>query len=255
MPNPTMPSTMRFLCFFVVVMLGWGIVSPAATADEQVAQSEGSSTEGTEGTNTAPPLHELLELPPTTVEGSPVLQQWYDEVPDVLNEIRHDPSFRTRLQVGYAQFPSTNGEGGFRVGIEDYFIGDTPLTVSAQYQGCFSCDRETYGADLRYYMLPLGGYINVAPVVGYRHIQTDTYATDGLEVGFQVKVMPSRGGGADFAYTQTWIDPTGSETVRTTQFEFGYAITRHLRLATELQWQFAPGETDSQIGVELEWLL
>jgi hypothetical protein len=247
MRAPTMSQTLRLTCLLVLAMVGCGLAPFAAKADE-LAQSPSPNEALPVGPN------ESLELPAGTVEGSPVLQQWRDEVPDVLNEIRNDPSFRTRLQVGYAQFPSTGSEGGVRVGIEDYFVGNTPLTLSADYQRSFDGDREAYGANLRYHVLPLGGYVNLTPVVGYRNVQTDTYATDGLEIGFQVKVMPSRGGGADFAYTQTWIAPGGSETVRTTQLELGYAITNHLRLATDLQWQFAPGETDSQIGLGLEWL-
>jgi hypothetical protein len=241
----------------VVGMLGGFIGQASAHANEP---TEGLLTErgvlpptGSILANSATP--DALELPPETFEGSPVLQEWLEAVPDVLSEIRHRPSFRTRLQAGYVEFPSSNQTGGVAVGIEDWFIGTTPLTLSGDYQRNFEGNREAYGANLRYYVLPLGSYVNVAPLVGYRSVSTTQYNQDGLNVGFQIKVIPSRGGGADFAYTQTWIAPTGSQTVGTTQLEFGYALTDRLRLATELEWQFAPGNTDSLVGVGLEWML
>ncbi|NET54098.1 MAG: hypothetical protein F6K09_37420, partial [Merismopedia sp. SIO2A8] len=36
-----------------------------------------------------------LDLSPEIIEGSPVLRRWLEEVPNVLEEIRHQPSFRT----------------------------------------------------------------------------------------------------------------------------------------------------------------
>ncbi|NEP17344.1 MAG: hypothetical protein F6J97_10625 [Leptolyngbya sp. SIO4C1] len=197
-------------------------------------------------------LDETLTLPPETVERSPVLQRWVEEVPDVLAEIRHEPSFRSRLQVGYATFPSSDGDSGLSLNLEDWFVSHTPLTLNADYQSNFR-DRTAYGATLRYYVLPLGGYVNVAPVLGYRHFETADYDADGVNLGFHLKAIPSRGGGADFGYTQTWT--TGHEPIRTTQLEFGYAVSDRLRVATDVEWQFGPGETDSRLGVGLEWML
>ena len=141
------------------------------------------------------------------------------------------------------------------VGVEDWFISETALTLSGDYQQNFRGDRESYGADLRYYLLPLGGYVNVAPVLGYRSITTEGFSVDGLTLGFQLKLIPSRGGGADFAYTQTWTAPGSGDSASTTELEFGYALTDHLRLSSEIEWQFSPGRTDSQLGVGLEWML
>lgn len=241
------------------------LVRPAAAqAQSTVLPQDASPENATEVTTTeaadsasnenAATTADRLELPPNTAD-SPLLQEWLEGVPDVLSDIRHDPSFRTRIKAGYSEFPSSNRTGGFAVGVEDWFIGDTALTLSGDYQRNFEGNREAFGADLRYYVLPLGGYVNVAPVLGYRSVRTASYDQDGLNVGFQIKVIPARGGGADFAYSQTWLDPTGSQTVGTTQLEFGYALTEHLRLATEIEWQFAPGETDSRVGVGLEWML
>ena len=78
-----------------------------------------------------------LEIDREILEGSPVLQEWLQDVPDVMEEIRHDRSFRTRVRFGYSQFSSTDDEEGFHVGIEDIFIGETGLTVSGEYQQTF----------------------------------------------------------------------------------------------------------------------
>ena len=104
-------------------------------------------------------------------------------------------------------------------------------------------------------MLPLGGYVKVAPLVGYRHVEAVDYGESGGQVGFQVKVIPSRGGGADFAYTQSWVSPTEDDAVMITELEFGYGLTERLRLATDVEWQFAPGATDSRLGIGMEWML
>ncbi|MBT9311584.1 hypothetical protein [Leptothoe kymatousa] len=199
-----------------------------------------------------------LELPPGTVESSPVLQEWLQETPDVLEDIRHRPSFPSRLQLQYGLFPSSQDERGLAIGVEDVFMGDLPVTVNGDYVANFDGndrDRKAYGAHVRYYVLPLGGYVNVAPIVGYRHVEAVDYSESGIQVGFQVKVIPSRGGGADFAYTQSWVSPTEEDAVMITQLEFGYGLTDRLRLATDMEWQFAPGATDSRLGVGLEWVL
>ena len=199
-----------------------------------------------------------LELEPGTVDSSPVLQDWLQVTPDVLDAIRNEPSFPARLQLGYALFPSSRDERGLAIGVEDVFIGDLPLTVNADYVANFddgSRDRKSYGAHLRYYVLPLGGYVNVAPIVGYRHVEAVDYSESGPQIGFQVKVIPSRGGGADFAYTQSWVSPTDNDSVMITQLEFGYGLTEQLRLATDVGWQFAPGATDSRLGIGVEWML
>ncbi|MEM9980626.1 MAG: hypothetical protein AAF808_23610, partial [Cyanobacteria bacterium P01_D01_bin.2] len=70
-----------------------------------------------------------LELAPGTVDSSPVLQEWSQETPDVLDMIRNDPSFPSRLRLGYGLFPSSRDERGLAIGIEDVFVGDLPLTV------------------------------------------------------------------------------------------------------------------------------
>lgn len=196
-----------------------------------------------------------LNLTPEVIEQSPVLQRWIEAVPNVRVDIRNDPSFVTRLQVGYSYFPSSDGTSGFAVGIEDLFIAETPLTVSADYQQTFDGDRLTYGADLHYYVLPLGGYFNLAPTVGYRAAKSDNfYDINGANLGVRLRFVPSRTSAADITLDQSWI-VGDSQGLSITQINFGYAVTQDLRLSTDLEWQSTASRGDSRVGINLEWAL
>lgn len=197
---------------------------------------------------------EAVNLDPAVVEESPVLQRWLEAVPDVGDDIRHDPSFRSRVRFGYSNFPSTAGQGGWHVGVEDLFLGDSAATVSAGYQGTWSGDRATWGGDLRYYLRPLGDYFNVAPVVGYRHITTEGQQTDGINLGIKVQFALSRTGAADLALQQSFVSVGTAAEVGITSLSLGYAIAPHLRLATDLEKQNSRYEKDSRVGISLEWL-
>ncbi|MEP0750783.1 hypothetical protein NDA03_00995 [Trichocoleus sp. Lan] len=208
----------------------------------------------TQPQETPKPEASELDLSPEIIENSPVLQRWRRDVPNVLEEIRNDPSFRTRVRLGYSQFPSSGQAGGVNIGVEDVFIGRTGLTVSGDYHTEFKGQREAYGADLRYYVLPLGGYVNIAPLVGYRHLETDRYSTDGLHVGAKLIFVLSRTGAADISLTQSWVAPATNEEVGITKLSVGYAFTRNLRLSTDIEKQNARQRKDSRVGVVLEWM-
>ncbi|GAB4374359.1 MAG: hypothetical protein Kow00121_18720 [Elainellaceae cyanobacterium] len=197
---------------------------------------------------------EQFDLDPELIEDSPTLQRWLEEVPNVRSDIRRDPSFRTRLRIGYSQFPSTDHASGLHIGIEDILIERSGFTVSADYQTAFDADREAYGADLRYYVLPLGSYVNFAPVVGYRSVEGEDYDTDGVNVGFRVLLVPSRTGAADVSFTQTWVAPGDDQEVGVSTLSFGYALTHQMRVSADLQKQNAPQEKDSRVGIGLEWM-
>lgn len=203
---------------------------------------------------TNPNPAEMLDLNPEIIESSPVLQRWLRQVPNVLEEIAKDPSFRTRLRLGYSQFPSTGQAGGVNVGVEDVFIGRSGLTVNGEYQAAFNAERTAYGGDLRYYVRPLGSYINVAPVVGYRHLETEEYAKDGVNVGARLLLVLSRSGAADISLTQSWVSPGTDEEVGLTTLSVGYAFTRNLRLSTDIQKQNSRESKDSRVGIVLEWM-
>ena len=197
---------------------------------------------------------ESLDLNPEIIKNSPVLQRWLEKIPNVLQDIENDPSFRTRVKLGYTEFPSTQHQGGVNVGVEDVFLGNTGLTVSANYQASFNGDRELTGGDLNYYILPLGNYINIAPAVGYRYFQTNNYSTDGVNVGVKIMFTLSRNGAADVSLIQSFIDPGGNDEVGLSTLAVGYAITNNLRISTEIQQQNSQIKKDSSVGIFLEWM-
>lgn len=196
-----------------------------------------------------------IDLDPQIIEESPVLQRWLEAVPDVAHDIKHTPAFRTRARLGYSEFPSADGTGGIIVGIQDVFVGQTPLTLSADYAGNGRGDRNSAGVEARYYLLPLGSYVNVAPIVGYRYLELDDFISDGLAVGLQVIVVPSRSGAADLSLAQTWVAPGTDNEVGQTTLSFGYAVTHQLRLATDIQLLNSPDGPDSRVSLLVEWLL
>lgn len=205
------------------------------------------------------PSSDVLDVAPDATNQSPVLQRWMQSVPDVRADIRNDPSFTTRTYAGYSIFPSSNGTGGFVIGVEDWFIGSLidspPLTVSADYQQNFDGDRQAYGADLHYYVLPLGGYFNVAPTLGYRHAKSaDDYSVSGANVGLRLRFVPSRTGAADLTLDQSWI-LGDRDRLSITQLTLGYAVSQNLRISTDLEWQRTADEGDSRVGINWEWAL
>lgn len=196
-----------------------------------------------------------LDLSQEVIKNSPVLRKWRSRIPNVLDDIKNDPSFRTRLRFGYSQFPSTGQAAGVNIGIEDAFIGSSGLTVSGDYETTFNGKREAYGTNVNYYLRPLGSYVNIAPVVGYRHLETDRYSTDGVNLGAKLLLVLSRGGGADISLTQSWVAPGSSEEVGLTKLSVGYAVTRNLRVSTDIEKQNARQGKDSRVGIVFEWMI
>lgn len=203
--------------------------------------------------------NEEFDLKPGIIENSPVIREWMQEIPDVANKIKYEPSFVTRYRFGYTQFPSNNNIGGIFLGVEDVFMGNTPLTFSAKYSQDLSNsshpqdDRLSVGANIQYYLLPLGSYVNIAPMVGYRYIETAGYNTGGVNVGVRLGLIFSPQGGGDIFISQSFISPTGNEEVGITEINVGYAISKNLRLSTEIGWQNSIKQNDSQVSIGLEW--
>lgn len=195
-----------------------------------------------------------LDIDPAILKDSPTLQKWLKDIPNVLDDIHNDPSFKTRFKLGYSEFPSNNDDGGINVGIEDIFIGRTGLTVSGTYYTSFR-DRQTGGADIQYYVLPLGSYVNIAPLVGFRSIVSEQYHTNGVNVGAKVMLALSRDGAADISLSQSFVSPGGADEVGISTLSVGYAFTANLRLATDLQKQNSRANKDSRVSIGLEWLL
>lgn len=196
-----------------------------------------------------------LDLPEEIIENSPLFQEWLKSVPNVLEKIKHEPAFTSRIKWGYVEFPSNHHHGGIYLGIEDLFIGKTPLTFNADYHTDFKGDRLSVGTDLHYYILPLGSYVNLAPVIGYRYIQTEGYHTDGINVGLRLGLIFSPYGAGDIFITQSFVSPTGNQEVGITEITAGYAITEKIRLSAEIEWQNSVKQADSRVGIGLEWII
>jgi hypothetical protein len=229
------------------ISLGWQIVLVSLANPPVNAQTKDRNP------STAK-IQNPLDIPEPVLKESPSLQRWLKEIPDLREDIRHDPSFRTRLRLGFTTFPSTEGARGINLGVEDIFIKRTGLTVSADYQSAFNGDRNAYGANLQYFVLPLGNYFNLAPLVGYRYVQSNDFNTDGLHLGLRLMLAFSRTGGGDISLSQSYIAPGGSEEVGITSLSVGYAITSKLRLSTDLARQNSIEDHDSRAGINLEWL-
>lgn len=196
---------------------------------------------------------ESLDLDPAILDESPVLQRWLEDTPDLLDDIRHDPAFRTRIRAGYAQI---DDESGFQVGVEDIFLGDTGLTLNADYHYVDGGDRQSWGVNLRYYTLPLGNRVNIAPVLGYRELDTADDVFDGVELGLRLLLVPSRTGAADLSVTQSWINPgSDRQEASLTTFTAGYALTHDLRLSSDIQIQVGGDRQDTRFGLGLEFML
>lgn len=247
------------LGYSIGVLLGLSCL-PASAAQAQTTSvptvlSVEEAIEETPTDSVVPLSDQPINLPTETIEQSPVLQRWLEEVPNVRSDIRNDPSFRTKLQVGYSFFPSSESTSGFAVAVDDLFIGETRLTVGADYQQNFRGDRTAYGANLHYYVLPLGSYVNFSPIAGYRHAESaDDYNIDGANIGVRFRFVPSRTSAADLTLDQSWV-VGDSEGLSVTHLNFGYALSSNLRLSTDLEWQSTADEGDSRVGVNLEWML
>lgn len=191
-----------------------------------------------------------IDIPPA-IQSSPTLQKWLERTPDIRKEIANDPSFKTRLRVGYSRFTQGN-QDGFQLGVEDLSLGKLPMTASGNY--ATSQTLSTWGAEVQPYVLPMGGYFNIAPVVGFRSIATPITQVSGLNLGARLLLVPSRGGGADVILQQTWVAPGTDREVGVGKISVGYAIAPRLRLSTDLErWQ-GRSVFETRASLMLEWL-
>ena len=231
----------------ILISLGWQIASVSFASPSINAQETNLDISPGDVQN-------IPDIPNRIIQESPTLQRWLKEVPDLLEDIRHDPSFQTRLRLGFTTFPSTDNAAGINFGVEDIFIKRSGLTLSADYQSAFDGDRNAFGTDLHYFLLPLGSYLNFAPLIGYRYVQSNDFNTDGLHLGLRLMLSFSRTGAADISLSQSFISPGGSEEVGITSLSIGYAVVPQLRLSTDLEWQNSIENNDRRVGINLEKL-
>jgi hypothetical protein len=232
----------------IVGLGGWGQSLPSLAHPILISQTP-PPTASPPATN-----NNSIDIDPEILRSSPVLQKWLKGIPDVGSDIQTDPSFRTRVKIGYSQYPSAGQSGGYHFAVDDLFIGRSGLSASANYNSASNGNRTAYGADAQYYLLPLGGYINVTPLVGFRHLETDRYSRDGLNLGVKLMLVPSRGGGGDISLSQSWVGLGSSTETGLTTLSVGYALTHNLRLSTDIQQQNAKENYDSRVGFGIEWM-
>ncbi len=191
---------------------------------------------------------EDLKLNQDIIENSPVLRRWLVDPPDVLDDIYNNPSFNSKVRLGLT---SRDRSFGFAVGLQDLFLGKSPLTVSANYQQEFSGRETDLNADLKYYLLPLGGYFNIAPQIGYRYIDFFGETVSGVDVGIQgILILSPRT--ADLRLSQTFTAPRSDRETSITTLSTSYALNNRLSLGSNIQWRRSPVRSDSTIGFYLE---
>lgn len=190
---------------------------------------------------------ESLDLPDSFVEESPLFQRWLDRVPDVMAEIRDRPSFVERWQFGY----STDLDGdsdGVSFGVRDFGIGRVGrLSFSGDYQ---TLDADRWGADVHYFLQPLGDRLNIAPTLGYR----DVDLASGLHLGVRLQLVLSRTGAAEVSLSQGIVGIENDDTAARTHLSLGYAIAPQWRLATELEAVWNEDVSTSRWALLLEWI-
>jgi hypothetical protein len=187
---------------------------------------------------------------PENIENSSLLQRWLRQPPDLLQEIRENPSFNTKFGM---KITSRDQVLGFAVGLDDLFIGRTPITFSANYEKEFANSSSGLDLNLRYYLLPLGEYFNLAPQIGYRSVAiADQPFLSGFDIGIQgILALSPRS--ADIRIAQTWTSIGSNNEISTTKLSASYALMPQLRLASSVQWQRSPIRSDSRVGIGLEF--
>ena len=191
-----------------------------------------------------------IDIPPQ-IQSSPTLKKWRRSLPNIRQDINNDPSFKPRIRLGYTRFSPSNTHG-LSLGLEDLRIGRTPVTLSASYS--YSPTVSTWGIDVQPYICPLGGYMNVAPVIGIRSLSTSTIQTTEFNLGARLLLVPSRGGGADVTLQQTWMAIGTDREIGIGKISVGYAIAPKLRIATDLERWHGRSIGETRASLLLEWM-
>ena len=223
------------------------IATAAVFAQSTVAQANPPSEEagGTDTTNHVDTAQDSAFPDSSVLEQSPVWQRWQNDPPNVLDEIRNTPALPPRVRLGIA----SNRE--WLVGVEDITVYDR-LVLRGHYRAAFDDQSdEEYGADLGYYLFPRGSYINVSPLLGFRHLDLGDSVNDGVNVGIlgTVALAP---GAADLAVSYSLLDPFAGDEATLGSVTAAYHLTRRLRLASQVNWRHSVGSNDIAVGVFLE---
>ncbi|MEE3715154.1 hypothetical protein V2H45_00180 [Tumidithrix elongata RA019] len=193
-----------------------------------------------------------LKVNQEVIDSSPVLRRWLTNPPDLLDDIYNSPSFDPTLRVGIT---SRDNNLGVDVGIDNLLVGQTRLAASASYQSEFSGKESGFDANLRYYILPLGSYFNIAPQVGFRQLNvTDRPTISGVDLGLQGILVLSPHS-ADLRLGQTFTAPGSNVELSITSLSASYALTKQIRLGSKIEWRRSPIFNDSRVGFVLEFNL
>jgi hypothetical protein len=199
----------------------------------------------------SPNLNLDLKLNREIIENSPVLQRWLVNPPDILFDIKNTPSFNSKVRLGLT---SRDQSLGFDVGLQDLFLGGTPATFSASFQREFSDRQTNLNGEFRYYLLPLGGYFNITPLVGYRYMNFFGESVSGVDLGIQgILVFSPRS--SDLRLSQSFTSPLGDKETSITTLSTSYGLSNRLSLSSSIQWRRSPVGADSRVGFYLEWRL
>ncbi len=178
---------------------------------------------------------------------SPLLQRWLQNPPNLLEDIENSPSFVTKARISIS---GRDNSLGFDLGLEDIFLGNTKLTLSTGYQQEFDGSNQSYYSNFRYYVLPLGSYVNFAPQIGYRRV----FDANGLDLGLQL-VFALSPQSADLRLEQVFTAPGSQEEVSITTLSTSYALQRQLFFHSGIQWRRSSTRSDSVVRLGLEWKL
>lgn len=83
---------------------------------------------------------------------------------------------------------------------------------------------------------------------------SNEYLTESVNVGAKLLLVLSRGGATDITLTQSWVASSRAAEIGLTTLSVGYAVTRNLRLSTDIQKQNSRNSIDSRVGIVLEWI-
>jgi hypothetical protein len=200
-----------------------------------------------------PAAADALNIEQDLVQRSPVLKRWLDSPPSVLSEIDNNPAFPTKFKIGVASVPSRDNDYELALGVEDIFLWKSRFTASVEYRQSLNQNihnTNLWGGNVRYYLLPLGAYVNLAPQVGYTSLRLEGAEFQGPELGGKLVFALSQT--ADVSVTETIILPSQGQTVGRTQLSFGYALSPSVRVSADLGFINAPTRQDTSFGINFE---
>lgn len=189
-----------------------------------------------------------LALDAALLEASPTLRRWLQTPPDLLEEIRNRPLIQPRIQASL-------GPDTWSLGLEDLRLFDR-LTVSGDYQQVLNTPSGTeqqFGSSLRYYLAPLGSQVNVAPVVGYRHLEVAERSWGTVQWGAHAVLIPAPGA-ADLTLSYSWLHPPDESISTLVQLTTAYTLRPSFRVGARYRYESSRLDQETSFGLVMEWI-